>query len=41
MDEKVVSATYAGEYKIDLKFNDRSKNRVDFKPFLLKSTLYC
>lgn len=34
---EVVTATYTGDYKIDLIFNDRSEKRVDFKPFLSKS----
>lgn len=31
---RVVDATYAGEYKVNVRFNDNTKQTVDFGPFL-------
>lgn len=34
----IVEASYLGQFTIQLTFNDRKKKRVDFRPFLEKSS---
>ena len=31
---QIVHVTYAGDYRLDLEFNDGTKQQIDFEPFL-------